>query len=73
MTRKKPEELEFKEPDKSISHVLDYFYEIKNCKGEKITYSELKSYQDVMNVRLAPWQCETIMKIDSIFESSVYG
>lgn len=69
-TGKKPDELNLVEPDSSIIFVLDYFFDIKNCIGEKISYSELESYQKMTNVDLCSWQCAAIMQLDTIFEGS---
>ncbi len=73
MTNKKPAELDIQDPDISIGYLLEHFFEIKKTAGEKITYNELECYNRVMNIDLRSWEAKAIMKIDSIFESSVHG
>lgn len=73
MTKKKPAELEFPEPDADVFHLLEYFFDIKKQAGEKITYNELKCFMELMRVDLSAMQIEVIMKIDSIFEGAVNG
>jgi hypothetical protein len=73
MTKNKPAELDIDEPDSEVLHVLSYYYDLKKTAGEKITYTELKSFMEVMSIDLCSWQCDTIMKIDNIFEGSVHG
>lgn len=73
MTKKTPSELILPELDVTVVHLLDCFYDVKTAAGEKITYNELKSYQQLMCVHLSAWQVEVIMTIDSIFEGAVHG
>ena len=68
MTRKKPKELDFPDYDQSVSHLIDLFYDLKESHGKKISYTEIKNFQDLMNIDLASWQVEAIKKIDDLFE-----
>ena len=72
-TRKTPKELQLPEVDSSMLHLIDYYYDIKKQRGEKITYTELKSFQQLMNISLSAWQVECIMNIDSIYEGVNHG
>ena len=64
MSKIKPKKLEFNDPDEDIIYMLDYYYRLKRtCEG-KITYTELKCFQELMLIDLCAWQCEAIMQID---------
>lgn len=71
--RVKVPELDYPEPDESVEYLLDHFYQLKQCKGQKISYSELKCYSDMMALNLQPFEVELIMTIDRMFERLIYG
>ena len=73
MSGEKPAALEFEEPEESVIFVMDYFWSIRSASVDKITYNDLKAFQDCMNIHLCSWQCEAIIKIDNIYAGSVYG
>jgi hypothetical protein len=66
-------ELDYPEPESSIAYILNHFYALKQATGERISYTELKSYSQVMAYNLAAWECDLIMQIDRIFEASLNG
>jgi len=61
--------LEELKPDPTILYILDSFYDLKT--GEKITYSEIKAYCDLMQIDLEPEEIEAILKIERIYNSSL--
>lgn len=71
MSGKTPDELQFDQPDETITYLYHLFFDIKRSKGHKITYSELESYCSLMGVTLVSWEIAVIIKIDNIFESSL--
>jgi len=73
MLGKNPQELNYEKPEDSITYLLDHFYQAKRAAGEKISYTELKHYSELMHFNLSGFEVEVIMQIDSIFEGSVHG
>jgi len=73
MSGEKPQKLEFEEPEESIIFMLDYYWSLKSASLEKITYNDLKAFQDCMSINLCSWQCEALLKIDNIYAGSMYG
>lgn len=66
-------ELDYPEPDDSIAYILNHFYALKQTAGERISYTELKHYSEIMAYHLAAWECDLIIQIDRIFEVSLNG
>ena len=66
-------ELNYSEPDREAIYLLEHFYSIKPCAGVKITFTELRSYSEMMRLNLKPFEAEVIMRIDRIFEASING
>lgn len=71
MTGKRPVELNYTEPVDDVCYLLNHFYTIKKSYGQRITYSELSAYNDLMACRFESWEVACIMTIDTIFEGSV--
>jgi hypothetical protein len=66
-------ELDYPEPDESIAYITDYFYRLReSCKG-KISFLELQAFSQLMRLDLCAWECDMIMQLDSILESSLNG
>lgn len=66
-------ELKYPEPDDSITYVLNHFYHVKQAQGVKISYTELRNYSELMSYQLSSWECELIMRIDTIYERCLHG
>lgn len=73
MSGNKPDELDIDEPFDETVYLLEYFWAVKQTAGVKISYTELKNYCTMMAVQLTALESEVIMKIDAIFEGSIYG
>lgn len=65
-------ELDYPEPDESVDYILEHFYQLKKAKGEKISFTELRCYSELLALNLQPFEVKLIMDIDRIFENSVY-
>lgn len=65
-------ELNYPKPEKTIAYLLDYFYALKKQQGERIGYTDLKHFSEMMLVNLAAWECELIMLIDMLYEANIY-
>lgn len=64
-------ELEYDDPDEECEYLLNHFYSVKESRGVKISYTELKSFSEMLGLNLQPFETEVIMRIDKIFEVSV--
>jgi len=66
-------ELDYPEPEDTIAYILNHFYAVKQATGERISYTELKNYSEIMAYHLAAWEFELIIQIDRIYEASLNG
>lgn len=73
MSGETPDALKFEKPPATILYLMDHFWSVKHAAGERISYTELKNYSDMMALGLEAYEVEAIMNIDSIFERSVHG
>ena len=66
-------ELDYPEPDPDVVYMLDWFYEVKQAKGQRISYTELNNYSSMLDLSMQPEEVKVVMMIDRIFEASVHG
>ncbi len=64
-------ELEYPAPHQDSVYILNHFYQLKKSKGEKIDFTEISHYSELMALNLQPFEVSMIMDIDRIFENSV--
>ncbi len=53
--------------------MLDWFYDVKQAKGSRISYTELSNYSSMLGLSMKPEEVKIVMTIDKIFEASVHG
>jgi len=69
-----PEELA-NEPDipKSVAHVWDYFIQLNRARGSNgfganpLSYTEIKNWCQLSEIRLEQWELNAIVEIDAAF------
>jgi hypothetical protein len=66
-------ELDYPEPDSDVVYMLDWFYDVKQAKGQRISYTELNNYSSMLDLSMQPEEVKVVMMIDRIFEASVHG
>lgn len=66
-------ELDYPEPHEDAIYLLDHFYSLKTGAGARISYTEIKSYSEMMAINLQPFEVEIITGIDRIFDRSIRG
>ena len=66
-------ELNYPEPHDDAIYLLDHFYILKSGVGDRISYTEIKSYSEMMAINLQPFEVEIITGIDRIFDRSIGG
>ena len=66
-------ELDYPEPPDDVVYMLDWFYDVKQAKGNRISYTELSNYSSMLGLSMKPEEVKIVMTIDKIFEASVHG
>lgn len=55
-------------PDDTIMYMMDIFYQLKREVGIKLSYQEIKSFMDIMDIDLDHDEVDCLIKIDNKFE-----
>lgn len=66
-------ELNYPLPDSDAEYLLEHFYSLKARVGDRISYTEIKSYSELMALNLQPFEVEAITGVDRIFDRSIGG
>jgi hypothetical protein len=66
-------ELEYPPPPDDVVYLLNWFYDVKQAKGQRISYTELNNYSSMLDLSIQPEEVRAVMMIDRIFEASVHG
>lgn len=66
-------ELDYPEPHDGAVYLLNHFWKLKQTPGVKLSYTEITNYSNLMVIKFKPFEIDTLMIIDRIFERSVGG